>query len=119
MRVAASHALTGVAAHGGKPAAGSHAANNAGSECAFPAFWLSGRMAHEKFVRFCTHFLTLNAKIRRCSALDGVGPHACNLQMQVFTFEFFCFIFDAKLYELQTNEDKYGADADAFNSIAG
>ena len=76
-------------------------------------------MVHEKFVRFRTHFLTLKAKIRRCSALDGVGPHSCNLQMQVFTFEFFCFIFDAKLYELQTNEDKYGADADAFNSIAG
>ena len=69
---------------------------------------------HEKFVRFRTHFLTLKAKIRRCSALDGGGLHVCNLQIQVFTFE-----FDAKLSEINTNEDKYGADADAFNSIAG
>ncbi|MFA9949021.1 hypothetical protein [Dentiradicibacter hellwigii] len=73
----------------------------------------------KKFVRFHTHFLTLKAKIRRCSALDGGGLHVCNLQIQVFTFEFFCFIFDAKLSEINTNEDKYGADADAFNSIAG
>lgn len=72
----------------------------------------------KKFVRFRTHFLTLKAKIRWCSALNGAGPHVCNLQIQVFTFELFCFILDAKLYELQTNEDKYGADADAFNSIA-